>query len=370
MSPFRTRLLLEPLEDRLTPAPAQVYVNPAFTGPPGSDPDGPGPATAVGFDAFPTIQQGLDAVATGGAVNVAAGTYPEHLTVSRSVVLQGAVLQGGSGVTVLAGDGTGIGVNVTTAAGVFVDGFAVKGYFAGLVAGPATSFLSLSDVALTGNRFGGDVRGVASLRVAGGTGAHTFFVTPTALAQAGGDALAYTAVGSLTVAADALVNGIPTAGTLSLAVFLNDTNAADTVWLGAAGVARDRAKFVLFWRAGGGSFGGGVNVVLGNGPETVVVQGQLAGAPTAVYAEAGDDAFFVAVTAASGYAGLTLDGGEGFDTAGVFDQPQAGPPASGGALRALPDGTLEFDVAYPAGSVSRIHEQNVEQTRSNVPASP
>ena len=52
----------------LTPT---VYVNPAFTGPPGTDPDGPGPATAIGVDAFPTIQQALDAAAWGGSVEVA-----------------------------------------------------------------------------------------------------------------------------------------------------------------------------------------------------------------------------------------------------------------------------------------------------------
>src|SRR5207253_2664530 len=69
----------------LTPT---VYVNPAFTGPPGTDPDGPGPATAIGVDAFATIQQALDAVPWGGNVEVAPGTYAEHLTVTRSVKIR------------------------------------------------------------------------------------------------------------------------------------------------------------------------------------------------------------------------------------------------------------------------------------------
>ena len=35
----------------------------------------------VGFDAFGTIQAGINAVAAGGTVNVAAGTYTEQLTI-------------------------------------------------------------------------------------------------------------------------------------------------------------------------------------------------------------------------------------------------------------------------------------------------
>src|SRR5205814_7692294 len=49
-----------------------VYVDDDFTGAPGTDPDGAGPATEIGFDAFQTIQGGVDGVAPGGTVNVAA----------------------------------------------------------------------------------------------------------------------------------------------------------------------------------------------------------------------------------------------------------------------------------------------------------
>ena len=66
-------------------------------------------------------------------------------------------------------------------------------------------------------------------------------------------------------------------GSNSLTVFLNDTNGADKVWLNANALSRDTARFLLFYRSSGGSFGGGVNVVLGNGDETVIVQGQAAG---------------------------------------------------------------------------------------------
>jgi CSLREA domain-containing protein len=71
--------------------PNTVYVDDDFTGPVGSDPDGAGgPATSIGFDAFPTIQGGLDGVASGGTVNVAAGNYNEQPVTGKSLHLVGA----------------------------------------------------------------------------------------------------------------------------------------------------------------------------------------------------------------------------------------------------------------------------------------
>ncbi len=71
--------------------PAVVYVDDSWLGtPPGDDPDGPGPATNFGYDAFATVQDGVNGVATGGTIYVADGTYYEHdITISQSLTLTG-----------------------------------------------------------------------------------------------------------------------------------------------------------------------------------------------------------------------------------------------------------------------------------------
>ncbi|HEX8180914.1 MAG TPA: Calx-beta domain-containing protein [Pyrinomonadaceae bacterium] len=74
--------------DDTRPPASVVYVDDDFNGPVGSDPDGP--ATEIGYDAFPTIQGGVDGVAAGGTVNVAAGTYAEQPVVGKSLTLHGA----------------------------------------------------------------------------------------------------------------------------------------------------------------------------------------------------------------------------------------------------------------------------------------
>ncbi|PYS80837.1 MAG: hypothetical protein DMF70_10130, partial [Acidobacteria bacterium] len=70
---------------------ATVYVDDSWAGTqPGSDPDGPGPATSFGCDSFATIQGGVTAVTAGGTVIVYDGTYTENVTISKPVVLKGA----------------------------------------------------------------------------------------------------------------------------------------------------------------------------------------------------------------------------------------------------------------------------------------
>ena len=106
-------------------------------------------------------------------------------------------------------------------------------------------------------------------------------------------------------------------------------------------------------------------MVTGNGDDTVIVTGQFPGAPTAVYTQGGNDTFYVGVTARSGYAGLTLDGGnDAGDTIALFDE-------SGGAtLQPVPlaDGTTLFTVSYLGGLTSVIHGQNFAQWGGNLVA--
>jgi uncharacterized protein (TIGR03118 family) len=327
--------------------PANVYVNPAFTGPAGSDPDGAGPATAIGYDAFATIQAALNAVAFGGTVNIAAGTYAETLTISRSAILLGA----GSGTTTLSGSNTGTGINITAAGGVSVTGLTIHGFATGFVAGSATTYLALTDVRLNGDSLGGSVNGVNTFLYQGGSGDDTIFVNPTALAHAGDNPINYTGVQFLTVDGGG--------GNNTLQVFLNNTNAADKIWFSGNAISRDTAKFLLFYRSTGGSFGGGVAVVLGGGAQTVIVQGQAAGAPTTIYGQ-GNVVFDVAVTASSGYSKLTLDGGGGNSTLNIF-------PSGSTVSQNVPfpgGGIGEFVDLFAGGLTSVIGYQNMGQVFS------
>jgi uncharacterized protein (TIGR03118 family) len=323
--------------------PATVYVNPAFTGPAGSDPDGAGPATAIGYDAFATIQAALNAVAFGGTVNVAAASYAENLSISRSVNLVGA----GSGSTTLSGSNTGVGVFIT-APGVAITGVTVHGYALGLAAGSATTYLALTDVRFNSNGVGAGVGGVNTFLYEGGSGDDTIFVNPTALAHDGDNAINYTGVTFLTVDGGG-------GGNNRLVVFLNDISTADTVWMQSFAISRVTAPFLMFYRSTGGSFGGGLAVVLGTGGPTAIVQGQAAGVPTIIYGQ-GDATFNVAVTASSGYSNLTLDGGGGHSTLSIF-------PSGSTTSQNVPSGggIGEFVVSFAGGLTSNILYQNMSQ---------
>lgn len=95
--------------------PSEVWVDDDWVGTmPGVDPDGGGPATSFGFDAFATIQEGIDAV-SGSTVNVAAGIYAEMVVIDKQLTLQGA----GSASTIIDATGETHGI-LLTAGGVSV----------------------------------------------------------------------------------------------------------------------------------------------------------------------------------------------------------------------------------------------------------
>jgi hypothetical protein len=332
------------------PPPSAVYVNAAWANvPQGTDPDGSGPATAMGTDAFASLQQALDAVAPGGTVNVAAGNYTGSLSISKVVVVHG----GGSGNTFVTGTGSGVGLSITGPADV-VSGLTVRGFNTGLVARGET-YLALTDVGLNGNTFGGGVFNVTTFLFSGGPADETFYVRPGSLARQGNNPLSFSGVHNLTVDGDG--------GTNRLVVFLDDISTPDRVWLNGSGVARDVNPFLVFYRDSTGGFGGGVALVLGNGNETVIAQGQFTGAPTTIYGQGGDDTFFVGLTASNPMPGLTVDGGAGNDSLAVFDL--SGGAALQNVVSVVGQGVVK--ASYSGGVASQVSYQNLEQVLGNLP---
>jgi len=71
--------------------PSDVYINSTWGSIlPGLDPDGAGPASQMGYDAFTIIQNGVNAVASDGTVHVAAGTYAENVSIPKTITLKGS----------------------------------------------------------------------------------------------------------------------------------------------------------------------------------------------------------------------------------------------------------------------------------------
>jgi hypothetical protein len=172
----------------LTPVPAfaaggTVYVDDDWTGTtPGADPDGAGPATAFGTDAFASV---VDAVATSpDRVEIASGDYPGQLVLVDDVELVGA----GEGTTFLSAPASPAGytmywgqngILVVDGADVVVSGVTIRGpqngvaFMVGaLVGGGGSLELDSSTVrAIRDDPFGGAQRGNAV--VAGASGGAT-----------------------------------------------------------------------------------------------------------------------------------------------------------------------------------------------------
>lgn len=166
---LRRRLGVNSLEERCVPV-AHIYVDDSWAGTtPGTDPDGTGPATSFGIDSFATIQQGVTAVDIGGTVEVRAGTYPELVSVNKSVSLLGA--QAGvdartrTGVPESIVIGAVNGANRTTAFyitanNVIVDGFKCQDqtdpnvFNAGIVMANTTSGVTIRNNIISNNVIG------------------------------------------------------------------------------------------------------------------------------------------------------------------------------------------------------------------------
>jgi len=92
-----------------------VYVDDSWVGTiTGADPDGAGPATGFGLDAFATLQNGIDNVSAGGTVNVAAGTYAENVTVGKNLTIIGPAAPGSAAASVSPAAGSPLSVSAGT----------------------------------------------------------------------------------------------------------------------------------------------------------------------------------------------------------------------------------------------------------------
>lgn len=124
----------------------------------GDDPDGAGPATALGFDAFATIQDAVDAASVGATIHIHAGTYAEAVTIDKDLTLNGS--SGVAADVIIDPPGAATdGVTLSGGADITIEDLTVTGALSGIVAG-AIGELSLTNVAVSSSAEDG-------LRVAG-----------------------------------------------------------------------------------------------------------------------------------------------------------------------------------------------------------
>jgi hypothetical protein len=149
---------VEDYQITLLPPPAVVYVDDNFSNPVvGEDPDGVGPATSFGYDAFDTIQQAVDVVTNNGVVQVLPGTYSENVSTGKGLTLAG------SGATTLLSPSGGVAINLTgDGTTAFIEDLVVSGADSAIDANGLAE-LNLSGLTLTGNGSGGTLTDVATI---------------------------------------------------------------------------------------------------------------------------------------------------------------------------------------------------------------
>jgi len=95
-----------------------VYVDDGYS-------DGNAGGYTFGYNAFATIQEGIDAVAENGTVNVAAGTYNENVEIRKTLTLLGA---GADVTTIEPSSGRVINIRAQEAINGFIDGVTIQGF--------------------------------------------------------------------------------------------------------------------------------------------------------------------------------------------------------------------------------------------------
>ena len=120
-----------------------------------------GSTHTVGFDAFGTIQAGINAVAANGTVNVASGTYTEQLTIDQSLSLVGAggVLHDDPG----PGEPSGNEIEIASGVSVAMSGLNVDGASTSTAIDVNGGDLSASSLAITGYNVGVSVENAGSV---------------------------------------------------------------------------------------------------------------------------------------------------------------------------------------------------------------
>ncbi len=126
-----------------------------------------GSTHTVGFDAFGTIQAGITAVAAGGAVNVAPGTYTEQLTIDQNLSLIGA---GVSSATIQAPmNSSGNEIEISAGVTVTMSGLNVDGASTSTAIDVNGGDLSASSLAITGYNVGISVENAGAVTVTDST---------------------------------------------------------------------------------------------------------------------------------------------------------------------------------------------------------